>query len=392
MDWERYYSERAGVFKPSEIRELLKVVQRPEVISFGGGLPSPDSYAVDQVKECVNHVMETKIQKALQYGTTEGYVRLREFLAEWMTKKECPTEPDNVLITAGSQQGLDLVSKIFLDKGDTVITESPSYLGGLSAFRAYLAEIETVPLHDDGMDLDALEKRLEKGKKPKFLYIVSTFQNPAGICMSAEKRERVVEISLEHEIPIIEDNPYSELAFGGEPPNPILAYSKENVLYLGTFSKTFAPGLRVAWICGPAEPINKLIIAKQATDLCSNVLSQRMAYEYCRRGYLEGNLTRIRKMYKRKRDIMLTAMEEHFPDGVTWTKPEGGLFLWVTLPEYIDTREMLKDAIDNNVLYVIGTAFEGGSNTMRLNFSYPSDEEIVEGIKRLGEVIESRIR
>lgn len=392
MEWKKYYSERAKGLKASEIRELLKMVQKPEIISFGGGLPSPDSYAVDQVKECIDYVMETKAKKALQYGTTQGYSRLRELLAEYMTKKGYNAKPEDILVTAGSQQGLDLVSKVFIDKDDIVITESPSYLGGLGAFRAYLAKIETIPLHNDGMDLDILEKRLKTGKKPKFIYVVSTFQNPAGICMSTEKRKRIVEISLKYDVPIIEDNPYSELAFSGEPPKPILAYSKGNVLYLGTFSKTFSPGIRVAWVCGPTEIVRKLTIAKQSTDLCSNVISQRMVYEYCHRGYLEENLKKLRKMYKRKRDIMLKAMEEYFPDGVKWTKPEGGLFLWVTLPEYIDTKEMFEDAIKNNVAYVVGSAFLGGKNTMRLNFSYPSDGDIVEGIKRLTKVIKSRIK
>jgi len=392
MKWKKYYSERAKGLKTSEIRELLKMVQKPEIISFGGGLPSPDSYAVDQVKECIDYVMETKAKKALQYGTTQGYSRLREFLADYMTKKGYNAKPDDILVTAGSQQGLDLVSKIFIDKDDIVITESPSYLGGLGAFRAYLAKIETIPLQDDGMDLDILEERLKTGKKPKFIYVVSTFQNPAGICMSTKKRKRIVEISLKYDVPIIEDNPYSELAFSGEPPKPILAYSKGNVLYLGTFSKTFSPGIRVAWVCGPTEIVRKLTIAKQSTDLCSNVISQRMVYEYCHRGYLEENLKKIRKMYKRKRDIMLKAMEDYFPEGVKWTKPEGGLFLWVTLPEYIDTKEMFEDAIKNNVAYVVGTAFAGEKNTMRLNFSYPSDEDIVEGIKRLAKVIKSRIK
>jgi len=392
MEWKKYYSERAKGLKASEIRELLKMTQKPEIISFGGGLPSPDSYAVDQVKECIDYVMETKAKKALQYGTTQGYSRLREFLADYMTKKGYNAKPDDILVTAGSQQGLDLVSKVFLDKNDIVITESPSYLGGLGAFRAYLAKIETIFLQDDGMDLDILEERLKTGKKPKFIYVVSTFQNPAGICMSTEKRKRIVEISLKYDVPILEDNPYSELVFSGEPPKPILAYSKGNVLYLGTFSKIFSPGIRVAWVCGPTEIVRKLTIAKQSTDLCSNVISQRMVYEYCHRGYLEENLKKIRKMYKRKRDIMLKAMEDYFPEGVKWTKPGGGLFLWVTLPEYIDTKEMFEDAIKNNVAYVVGTAFAGEKNTMRLNFSYPSDEDIVEGIKRLAKVIKSRIK
>ncbi len=392
MNWEKFYSERAKGLRASEIRELLKMTQKPDIISFGGGLPNPESYDIKHVRECIDYVMETKAKKALQYGTTEGYSRLREFLAEYMTEKGYDSSPENIIITAGSQQGLDLVSKVFIDKDDTVITESPSYLGGLSAFRAYLARIETVPLQDDGMDLDLLEERLRSEKKPKFIYVVSTYQNPSGICMSSEKRKRIAEMSLEYDVPIIEDNPYSELAFSSEPPEPILAHSDGNVLYLGTFSKTFSPGIRVAWICGPSEIIKKLVIAKQSTDLCSNVLSQRMVHEYCKRGYWKENIKKIREMYRRKRDIMLKAMEEYFPEGVKWTRPEGGLFLWVTLPEYIDTREMFKDAIKNKVAYVVGTAFAGGKNTMRLNFSYPSDEEIVEGIKRLGEVIKSRMK
>ncbi len=392
MDWEKFYSERAQGLTASEIRELLKLTQKPEIISFAGGLPNPKSYDVKRIKECVDYVMDHEAEKALQYGTTEGYTKLREYLADWMTGRGYDSSPDNFLITSGSQQGLDLVSKVFLEKGDIVITESPSYLGGLGAFRAYQADIETVPLQEDGMDLDALEKRLKSEKKPKFIYCVSTFQNPAGICMSEEKRKKLVEISLKYDVPVVEDNPYSALAFSGEPPKPVIAYSQENVLYLGTFSKLFSPGLRTAWICGPEDIIRKITIAKQSTDLCTNVLAQRITYQYCKRGYLEENLKRIRTMYKRKRDLMISAMEKYFPKEVSWTEPGGGLFLWVTLPEYIDTKEMFEDAIEQNVAYVIGSAFMGGKNTMRINFSYPSDEDIEEGVKRLAKVIKSRLK
>ncbi|MEA1994370.1 MAG: PLP-dependent aminotransferase family protein [Euryarchaeota archaeon] len=392
MNWKKYYSERAKGLKASQIRELLKIAQKPEVISFAGGLPNPDSYPVEQVRECINYILDTEAEQALQYGATDGYVKLREFLAERMGKRGYNAKPEGILVTAGSQQGLDLVSKVFIEKDDVVLTESPTYLGGLGAFRAYQGRIETIPLQEDGMDLDLLENRLKTGKKPKFIYIVSTFQNPAGVCMSTEKRKRIVEISLKYDVPLIEDNPYSELAFSSEPPKPIIAYSQGNVLYLGTFSKVFSPGIRVAWIAGPTEIVNKLMIAKQSTDLCSNVLSQRMVYEYCRRGYLDENLKKIREMYKRKKDLMLKTMGEEFPEEVTWTKPEGGLFLWVTLPEYVDTEEMFKEAIKNNVAYVVGSAFEGGKNTMRLNFSFASDEKIVEGITRLGKVIRSTLQ
>lgn len=377
----------------SEIRELLKLSTQPEVISFAGGLPSPEAFPVVDIVQVVSHVLFTDAEAALQYGTTEGYSKLREMIAFRMKKEGIEAGIENILITSGSQQGLDLVSKILIDPSDLVIVEAPSYLGGLGAMQAYRASFAPVKMDGNGLIPKALEETLQKAKKkPKLLYTVPTFQNPAGVTLTESRRKEVYNLACQHNLVILEDNPYGELRYSGKPVNPIKALDDENrVVYFGTFSKIFSPGIRLGWIVADEEFTRKLVIAKQATDLCTNSFVQRVVYEYCRRNLLDTHIEKIKEIYSLKRDTMLKAIEEYFPDGCIWTRPDGGLFVWASTPDYINTAEMAFEAIKQKVAYVPGRAFfvDGtGLNTMRLSFSHPPEEKITEGIRRLGGVIE----
>ncbi|PKK86543.1 MAG: aminotransferase [Thermoplasmata archaeon HGW-Thermoplasmata-1] len=401
QDIERLYSQRAKNFKASEIRELLKLTEKPDIISFAGGLPDPSMFPVDEIREATDHVMRHHCVSALQYGSTEGLKDLREHLAKSLMKDGVSNiGPDNVLITAGSQQGLDLIGKVFCDPGDVALVGSPTYLGGINAFRSYQAILKSVALDENGMNTDFLEERVTELKKmgitPKFIYTIPNFQNPSGVVMSESRRKKMVDIAAEHDLVVIEDDPYGKLRFDGEHVKPIKAFDDEGyVIYLGTFSKILAPGFRLAWMIGDADVIRKFAIAKQAVDLCTNMLAQTIAYECVKRGVIENHLPKIIKSYGEKRDIMLKAMDEHFPkDGCKWTRSQGGMFTWVTLPEKVDTVRMFPEAVEAKVAYVNGKAFyvDGdGANTMRLNFSYSSKEQIKEGIKRLGAVLERHI-
>jgi 2-aminoadipate transaminase len=383
--------------KASEIRELLKLTQQPDIISFAGGLPSPASFPTDDIAEVTAHVMATDAESALQYGTTEGYDRLREYCAIRSREDGIDAAIDNVVIISGSQQGLDITSKILLNRGDTVIVEAPSYLGGLGAIKAYQPELKAVEMDDDGLIVDNLEETLKKMKNPpKFLYTVPTFQNPAGVTMPEKRRKKLVALACEYDFVIMEDNPYGDLRYSGTPQKAIKAFDDEGrVITLQTFSKIFSPGMRLAWVVGDENFIRKFVIAKQSTDLCTNSFVQRILYEYCRRDKFDEHIKKIRAMYKKKRDIMLNSMEKYFPEACSWTKPDGGLFLWARVPEYINTKEMVGEAIKQQVAYVQGAAFYvdgSGTNTMRLSFSHPPDDKIEEGIKRLGRVIEKEIK
>lgn len=397
MDITSLYSDSVRKMKSSEIRELLEVSRKPGVISFGGGLPNPAAFPVHDIKEIVNAVLEEEGEIALQYGTTPGRRELREEIVSMVNKDGIKADIDNVLITVGSQQALDLLGRVFLNEGDTVFLGSPSYLGGINVFRAYGAKMVGIPLDNNGMDTEELEEKVKesrkKGETIKFIYTIPTFQNPAGIVMSEDRRKRMVEIAQENEIIIIEDDPYGKLRFDGKPLKPIKSYD-ENVVYLGTFSKILSPGFRLAHVVAPEDVSKKMILAKQSVDLCTPTFTQTIGYRFIRDGYMDHHIPRIIDMYRRKRDIMLEALDEYFPEGCKWTHPHGGMFLWATLPEHIDTKEMFNDALKEKVAYVHGRAFYvngGGSNAMRLNFSNPSDENITEGIKRLGKVIEKRI-
>lgn len=388
------FSETALRVKASEIREILKLTQRPGIISLAGGLPNPQTFPIEEIKKIVNEVMNSN-NNGLQYGLTEGDPELKQYLSRMMCKYGITCTPDDILITSGSQQGLDLASKILINPGDIVIVEAPSYLGALSAFRSYLCNFVDVPSDNEGIRTDLLIETLETlkedGKKAKILYLVPNFQNPTGITTSEKRRKEIIKIANDYNLIVIEDNPYGELRYEGEHLKAIKSYDTEGrVIYLGTFSKILAPGFRIAWAIANGELMKKMIIAKQAVDLHTNTFGQRIACLYCN-NYLDKHLVKILNFYRVKRDVMLSSLEEFMPKECSWTKPEGGMFNWIVLPEYVDTKAMFTDAINSNVAYVIGSAFyieeTLGRNTMRLNFSYPTDDEINLGVKRLSEVI-----
>ena len=400
INTEEFYSVLASKMEASAIREILKLVQNPEVISLAGGMPDPATFPVKEIKEITQEVLTKNSARALQYSSTEGLPELRKCILDNLAKDGNNGELENIIISSGSQQGLDLIGKVFLSPGDIAIVELPSYLAALNAFHSYGGELVGIPMDDEGMQMDTLEEKLiqlkNEGKKVKFIYTISNFQNPAGVTMSLAQRKKIIEIAQKFNVFIVEDNPYEKLRFEGESIPSIYSLEKNgSVISLGTFSKILCPGLRLAWILGNEEIIRKMAILKQATDLCTSILNQLIAYEYCKLGKLEENIKSNIQIYKKKRDVMLNALDKYFPQEVTWTKPQGGFFVVATLPEYIDTGEMFKEAIKENVAYVPGAPFfaDGkGKNTMRLSFCYPSEKDIEEGIKRLGKVIKKRIK
>jgi 2-aminoadipate transaminase len=386
----------------SEIRELLKLTRQPGIISFAGGLPFSGLFPIEEVKDIVSSVLDREGELALQYGPTEGDSRLIQYLVEWMRKKEgVDINEDNVLIVSGAQQALDLIGKIFIDPGDPIILGLPSYLGGIQAFNSFRANMIGAGLDKQGMDMNAVESALKanriKNRRVKFVYVVPDFQNPSGVTLTRERRQRLLDLANEHETVVVEDSPYRDLRFGGEPLPMLKAMDKNGfVLSVHTFSKILFPGTRLGWIVADKPIMDKLIMAKQPTDLCSPPLTQSIVYEFCRRGLLDPHIKQIVEVYRKKRDLMIRTLEEHMPQGsgVDWTHPEGGLFLWVKLPEHMDAAELFPKAVERKVAYVVGSAFHfdrSGKNTMRLNFSYPTEEEIEEGIKRLAGLVKDEL-
>jgi 2-aminoadipate transaminase len=398
MEFGPLFSQRTQLMKASEIRELLKLTEKPNIISFAGGLPNPSTFPVREVEEAVHRVLRDHAKSALQYSTTEGIAALREAVAEHLRKDGMRVQADEVLITNGSQQGLDLLGRVFLDRGDTIIVSSPTYLGAMQSFSAYGARYATAESDGDGIDPDSVEETLgrlkREGIRPKFLYVVSTFANPTGTTISAPRRRRLLDLAHEHDLAIVEDDPYGKLRFDGDPVPTIHSMDKGEgrVVYLGTFSKILVPGFRLAWSVAPAEVTRKMVISKQGVDLCTNAFTQYIAADLLAGGLIDRHLPEIVSLYRRKRDIMLGAMERHFPkESTTWTRSQGGLFTWAELPGNINTIEMLKAAIEREVAYVPGKSFfpdpKEGFNTMRLNFSHPADDKIEVGVERLGQVI-----
>jgi 2-aminoadipate transaminase len=387
----------------SAIRELLKLTQMPGLISFAGGLPAPEVFPVEEFKEACDIVLSEVGAQALQYSTTEGYYPLRELIAKNSCRYGINVDPDNIQITSGSQQALDLLGKLFINSGDRILVEAPTYLGALQAWNAYSPEYVTVPADEFGMQTDALEGALRTG--PKFIYVLPNFQNPTGVTLPLERRIKLIEMADHYGVPIIEDDPYGQLRYEGEHLPPVVVLDDQfqnngastyrgNVIYLSTFSKTLAPGIRLAWIVAPKEIIAKVVQGKQGADLHTSTFNQMIAYEVAKDGFLDEHVRKIRDLYGKRRDVMLKAMKEHFPDGVDWTRPEGGMFLWVIMPEKLNAQELLKKAIELKVAYVPGSAFfpsGGGENTMRLNFSNATSEMIQEGIARLGRVIKDAL-
>lgn len=389
------FSRVAREAKASDIREILKVIKSGDIISFAGGMPDPALFPVKEIRQITADVLNERASVALQYETTEGYEGLREELFKFMRSEGMQvSSKDEILVTTGSQQALDLFGRAFLDAGDTIILEEPTYLAALSAFMVHSPRILLAPMDSGGLDSSALRKALKEqrsGSKIKFLYTVPTCQNPSGLTTTEERRKELVELAYEYDFVIIEDDPYSYLSDGKNPPF-IKALDDKRVLYTSTFSKILAPGLRLGWIAAPEELTSKFAILKQSLDLCTNTLSQHIACEFMVRGYLQGYIERLKPAYRRKREAMLQALAENMPDGAEWTRPTGGMFIWATLPSEYDTAKMLPQAVSNGVAYVPGGSFHpsgGGKNTLRINYSYPTIEQIWEGARRLGNTIKS---
>ena len=394
--WAHRFAQRTKSVKSSTIRELLKLTQRPEVISFAGGLPAPDVFPVERFETACHRVLESKGPMALQYSASEGYTPLREYLAQKMAKYGIIAGPENVLITSGSQQALDLIGKLLINPGDRILVEAPTYLGALQAFNVYGAEYVSVPVDQDGLRTGELEEALRSG--PKFMYVLPNFQNPGGVTLCEPRRHELVLLADKYGIPIIEDDPYGQLRFEGEHLPPLLVLDRDNlrrddgrlgnVIYLSTFSKTLAPGIRLGWIVAPPDVISKLVQFKQGADLHTSTFDQMVAFEVVHDGFLDEHVKKIRTVYRERRDVMLAALTEYFPPEVTWTHPQGGLFLWVTLPEGLDMEHLFQAALRENVAFVPGGCFyatgDEGRRHMRLNFSHSNPQQIREGVRRLG--------
>ncbi len=384
------FADRMAKTHKSFIREILKVTEDPKVISFAGGLPNPKLFPVQEVTEASVKVLAEEGENVLQYSTTEGYLSLREYIAErYFTKKGLKVSSDEILITNGSQQGLDLIGKVFLNKEDRIAIERPGYLGALQAFGIYEPVFESIPLLDDGIDIDSLGKAVGEDRI-KLFHAVVNFQNPSGTTYSKERRLELADIFRGRNTVLVEDDPYGELRFMGEDLPSLRKYLKDNVILLGSFSKIIAPGLRLGWICAKKDVMDKIIVAKQASDLHSNYLSQRIVFQYLIDHDIDKHILKIREVYKKQRDLMVSMIEEFFPGEIKFTKPEGGMFLWITLPESLSSLRLFDLAKKENVAFVPGYAFYvdgGGNNTLRLNFSNSDEAKIEEGTKRLARVI-----
>ena len=383
------FARRMNKIPRSFVREILKVTDDEDMISFAGGLPNPQSFPVEAIKDATSRVLTEDGDKVLQYSTTEGYRPLRELIAQRYKRQGLEVEGDDILITNGSQQCLDLVGKVFLDHDDGVVMERPTYLAAIQAFGLYEPQFYSVPLQEDGVDTDALEKTL-KEEEIKLFYSVTSFQNPTGITYSQAKRQEVAEILTEHDSILVEDNPYGEIRFMGDNIPPIKSLLPDSILF-GTFSKIVSPGMRMGWIVAPPEVMDKLVTAKQASDLHSNYFTQRVVYQYLQDNNVDGHIQNIRKLYKSQRDQMVQSIKDYLPEGVKHTAPEGGMFLWVTLPEGMSAMNLFELALKEKVAFVPGETFyteTPETNTMRLNFSNCCEDEIIEGMRRLGTAIQ----
>jgi DNA-binding transcriptional MocR family regulator len=385
------YAHRASGMAASEVRALFAVAARPEVVSLAGGMPYVEAVPPQQVLDAVAAVVRDRGATALQYGGGQGDEALRERLVTLMSLEGVEADPNDVVVTTGAQQALDLLGKIFLDPGDGVAVEAPAYVGALSAFSAYEPRFVTVELDDEGMVVDQLEEALVRGARPTFVYTVPNFGNPAGVTMSLRRREQLIALCREASIPIIEDNPYGLLRFDGEPLPCLVSMDPENVIYLGTVSKVFSPGVRVGWALGPQSVVQRLVLAKEAADLCGPSFTMLVTERYLADDRWRSTLETLVETYRSRRDAMLEALDRDFPPGSTWTHPAGGFYVWATLPDYVDATAMLAAAVERRVAYVPGTAFypDGrGRDRMRLAFCHPPEDRIREGIARLGALLE----
>lgn len=389
------FAKRNNYVKSSEIREILKVTEKPEIISFAGGLPAPELFPVEELKKVCEDILNNNGEIALQYSTTEGYVPLREAICKRMENLGVKTSVKNIIITTGSQQALDISGKVFIDEGDIIICEEPTYLAAINAFNAYMPEFKTVPMDEEGMIIDELEKVLSHNPNAKFIYTIPDFQNPTGRTMSLKRRKKLIEVANKFDVVVIEDNPYGEVRFAGEKLPPLKYFDTEGrVIYLSTFSKIFSPGLRIGWVCAEDIFIEKYVPLKQSIDLHTNIFAQIMTAKYMEMFDIESHIEEIRQTYKHRRELMIKCIKEEFPKNTKYTLPDGGLFIWVELSKNIDTNELFNTAIKNNVAFVPGGSFHpngNNKNTFRLNYSNMPDDRIIEGIKRLGRVIKEAL-
>lgn len=387
------FAERAANLRASEIREILKLTEMPEVISFAGGLPAPELFPVAEIAKISEQVLATQGQAALQYSPTEGFPILREIIAkERMSRAQVDVSAQQILVTAGSQQGIEFCGRLFLDKNDYVICESPTYLGAINAFNSYQPRYLEIPMDDEGMIISELEKTLEQHPEAKMIYTVPDFQNPTGRTMSVARRQQLAKLAKRYQIPVIEDNPYGELRFEGDSYPAIKSFDDEGwVIYLGSFSKTFCPGYRIGWMCAKPEILHKFVLIKQASDLQCSSIAQREIALYLQQYDLNEHIAKIRQVYKQRRDLMLESIHKYFPATVKYTIPEGGLFTWVELKRDIDAARLLDEALQEKVAFVPGASFFPNThhrNFLRLNYSNMQKERIVEGIQRLGLVLQ----
>jgi 2-aminoadipate transaminase len=401
-DLERYaglFARRTQVMRSSAMRDLMAITARPEVISLAGGLPDTSTFPSDSFAAQMTRIAHESSAEALQYGPTEGFEETKACILEVMGAEGMAPDPDDLIVTTGGQQAIDLITKTLVNPGDPVICEAPTYPGAVPTFCSYEADVHQVSTDDEGMRIDELEELLGAlsvaGRRPKFIYSVPSFQNPAGVTMSEERRRRLVELAREHEVLVVEDNPYGLLRYDGDP-EPTL-YSLDGgdyVLYLGTLSKILSPGIRIGWVAAPPPILEKIGLGKQAADLCTSTLSQYFVREYFGEGRWRDYISDLVEIYRTRRDAMLDALERHFPAQAEWTRPDGGLFLWATLPDYIDTTDLLAKALREDVAFVPGRAayVDGrGGSSMRLNFSASPEEELREGIRRIGAVIAEQV-
>ena len=386
------YAHRTSGMSASEVRALFAVASRPEVVSLAGGMPYVQAIDADEVARVFREVLDEHGGMALQYGGGQGHAALRDALVMLMAAEGLEADPEDVVVTTGAQQALDLVGKIFIDQGDLIAVEAPAYVGALTAFGAYEPRYLTIDLDDEGMVVDQLEQAFVRGDRPTFVYTVPNFGNPAGVTMSLDRRHRLVELCREAGVPIVEDNPYGLLRFEGEALPSLRSLDPNNVIYVGMVSKTFAPGMRVGWALAEQSVVQRLVLAKEAADLCGSSLTMLLTERwFADEERWRSNLSTLVATYRARRDVMLEAIEEHFPDGAMWTTPAGGFYVWVTLPEWTDTKALLAAAVERRVAYVPGTAFypdHRGANQMRLAFCYPTEDRIREGIQRLGALLE----
>ena len=401
-DIERYaalFASRTKVMKSSAMRDLMAVTARPEVISLAGGLPDTSTFPPDTFAAVAQRIAAESCAKALQYGPTEGLDGTKACIAEVMAAEGMRVDHEDMIVTTGGQQVIDLVTKTLIDPGDVVIAEGPTYPGAVPVFSSYQADVVQIDMDADGMRVDLLEDTLDRlerdGRRPKFIYTVPSFQNPAGVTMSQARRRRLVEVAHERELLVLEDNPYGLLRYEGEAPTPLLSLDGGvYVMYLGTFSKILSPGIRLGWVVAPPPVLEKINLGKQAADLCTSTLSQLMVQAYFEESRWRDYVESLTEVYRARRDTMLDALAEHFPRQAEWTRPAGGLFIWATLPDFIDTTDLLARALRDNVAFVPGEAafLDGrGRNAMRLNFSGSDEDAIREGIRRIGEVVTEQV-